>query len=57
MDSVVGVHGLAAPQHVEYSQTRDQTHVPCISRRILPPGKSFRKTFNPGDLVTSGSAP
>ena len=23
------------PQHVESSQTRDQTHAPCIGRRIL----------------------
>ena len=27
--------GLAAPQHVGSSQTRDQTHVSCIGRRIL----------------------
>ena len=27
--------GLAAPQHVESFQTRDQTHVPCIGRQIL----------------------
>ena len=27
--------GLAAPQHVESSQTRGQTHVSCISRQIL----------------------
>ena len=27
--------GLVAPQHVGSSQTRAQTHVPCISRRIL----------------------
>ena len=27
--------GLAAPWHVESSQTRDQTRVPCIVRRIL----------------------
>ena len=27
--------GLVAPGHVESSQTRDQTHVPCIGRRIL----------------------
>ena len=25
---------LVAPQHVESSQTRDWTHVPCIGRRI-----------------------
>ena len=27
--------GLAAPQRVESSQTRGQTHVSCISRQIL----------------------
>ena len=27
--------GLVAPQHVESSQTRARTHVPCIGRRIL----------------------
>ena len=27
--------GLVAPQHVGSSQTRDQTHVPCIGRQIL----------------------
>ena len=33
--------GLAAPQHMESSQNRDRTHVPCIGRWIpnlqLPP--------------------
>ena len=27
--------GLVALWHVELSQTRDQTHVPCIGRQIL----------------------
>ena len=27
--------GLAAPGHVESSQTRDRTHFPCIGRQIL----------------------
>ena len=27
--------GLTAPRHVEFSWTRDQTHVPCTGRRIL----------------------
>ena len=27
--------GLVAPRHVESSQTRAQTHVPCIGRQIL----------------------
>ena len=27
--------GSAAPRYVESSQSRDQTHVPCISRQIL----------------------
>ena len=29
------VTGLAASQHVESSQTRDGTHVPCIGRQFL----------------------
>ena len=33
--SVVLVMGLVAPQHVESSWTRDQTHVSCIGRQIL----------------------
>ena len=35
--SVVEVHGLVIPQHVKSSQTRDQTCVPCIGRKILIP--------------------
>ena len=27
--------GVVAPLHVEYSWSRDRTHVPCIGRRIL----------------------
>ena len=27
--------GIAAPWHVESSQTRDQTQVPCVGRWIL----------------------
>ena len=27
--------GLAVPQHVRSSQTRDQTHVPCTGRQIF----------------------
>ena len=27
--------GLVVPRHVESSQTRDQTQVPCIGRQIL----------------------
>jgi len=30
-----GLQSLVAPQHVESSWTRDQTHVLCIGRRIL----------------------
>ena len=41
--------GLAAPWHVGYSQTMDQTHVSCISRQILYttelPGKPQNSTF------------
>ena len=35
MGSVVVTTGVVAPQHVESSQTRDQTHIPCIGRWIL----------------------
>ena len=34
-DAGVVVHGLGAPWHVESSQTRDQTHVPCTGKQIL----------------------
>ena len=27
--------GLAVPSHMEFSQTRDRTHVACIARQIL----------------------
>ena len=33
--SVVVVHGFSCPAAWAYSQTRDQTHVPCIGRQIL----------------------
>ena len=33
--SIVVVHNLVAVQHVGSSQTRDWTHVPCITRQIL----------------------
>ena len=33
--SVLVSMGLVAPQHVESSRTRDQTHVSCIGRWIL----------------------
>ena len=32
--SVAVVHSLAPPWHVESSQTRDRTRVPCIGRQI-----------------------
>ena len=35
MGSGVWHPGLGAPSHVESYQTSNQTHVPCISRRIL----------------------
>ena len=35
MDSVVVVHRLVAPRHVESSQMRDWTRAPCTSRQIL----------------------
>ena len=41
--------GLAVPQHVRSSQTRDQTHVPCTGRRLLttgPPGKYLQCSLN-----------
>ena len=31
----LGLMGLVAPRYVGSSQTRDQTHVPCIGRQIL----------------------
>ena len=31
----LGPVGLAAPQDVEFSPSRDQTHVPCIGSWIL----------------------
>ena len=33
--SVVVVHGLSCPAHVDSSPTRDRTHVPCTGRWIL----------------------
>ena len=33
--SCCGTRALVAPQHVESSWTRDQTHVPCTGRWIL----------------------
>ena len=35
VDSVAVAHGLVAPRHVESSQTRARTRVPCIGRWIL----------------------
>ena len=40
--------GLVALWHVESSQTRDQTHAPCIGRRILnhwTPRDAHREDF------------
>ena len=37
--------GLVAPEHVESSQTRDQTHVPCIDRQILIHGTTKEVLF------------
>ena len=42
--SSYGHTSLVAPQHVESSQIKDQTSVPCAGRRIsstVPPGKPF----------------
>ena len=33
--SVIVAHDLVAPRHVGSSQTRAQTHVPCIGRQTL----------------------
>ena len=47
---------LVAPQHVEYSWIRDQTHVPCTGRWILTtvlPGNS-RNIFKNYNLFTTG---
>ena len=49
--------GLAAPQHVESSQTRDQTRIPCIGRWILihcSTGEVQRCVFKGQLLVTVG---
>ena len=35
VSSIVGRTGLVALQHVESSQTRDQTQVPCTGRQVL----------------------
>ena len=46
--SAVVAHGLSCSTHAGSSQTRDQTRVPCIGRRILttvPPGKSQTRTL------------
>ena len=47
--SKCGTQALVALWHTESSQTRDRTHVPCISRRTLilrtTPGKSESKLF------------
>jgi hypothetical protein len=42
--SVVVAHGLSCSKHVESSQTRDWTSVPCVGRQLTtgPPGKSYR---------------
>ena len=37
--------GLAAPQPVEYFQTRDRTRVPCIGRLILHHGTTRKSCF------------
>ena len=50
--------GLVVPRHMGSSQTRDQTCVPCIGRRILTtgrPGKSPKETvykLEPPSIVT-----
>lgn len=36
VDSVVVAHGLAVSWHVGPSWTRDQTHIPCLGRRLNP---------------------
>ena len=40
--------GLVALQHVESPRTRNQTHIPCISRFLTTgsPGKSFLQLLN-----------
>ena len=44
-----GTQALVAPWHMQSSQTRDRTHVPCITRQVLilctTPGKSESKLF------------
>jgi len=52
--SVVVVYGLTALWHVEYSQTRDQTHAPTLAGGFLTtgsPGKSTKNHFKEGARV------
>ena len=54
--SGVVVHELSCPTHVGSSQTRDRTHVPCISSQILPLDHSkslFFKSPVAGYITTS----
>jgi len=63
--SVVVVHGLGAPWHVEYSQTRKKPVSPALVGRFLntgPPGKSITdfkaKAFaQKVDWILKGSNP
>ena len=59
--SSCGCVGLVAPQHVGSLQTRDRTHVPCISKQILircttreVPRRDFVIPVSMLELPTSG---
>ena len=52
--------GLVVQQHVEFSQTRDQTCVPCIGSQILNPWTTMEVpevTFVVYDFLSSQSSP
>ena len=48
--------GLVAPRHVESSQIRDRTHVPCIGRQVLTPHaiREVLSGFSSSGLLYSG---
>ena len=48
--------GLVAPRHVESSQIRDWTHVPCVGRQVLIPHatREVLSGFSSSGLLYSG---
>ena len=58
--SVWWLTGLVVLQHVESSQTRDQTHVSCIGRWIFstaPPGKSWLSILSIAVYICQSQTP